>query len=114
MQTQRINPNKLIYRISLYFFILIIFLLTGCAPKAKFVKPDNCWQPPQKVAILPFDNLSNDEEGPGLVRTLFVEKLADKGFILQDCQETDNILRDLGITYGGQLKSIKRESLPKN
>jgi hypothetical protein len=93
--------------------ISFIFFITACMPKAIYVKPENMWKPPQNVAVLPFDNMSNDEEGPILVRSLFARKISEKGFFVQDPDETDEILRDMGITYGGQLKGIPSEELAK-
>ncbi len=101
--------NKAVICFSLIFFI---FILAGCSSTSKvYIKSDNIWNPPRIVAVLPFANMSKDEQGPVMVRLLFIQKLNDKGYIVQDPNETDKILQDLGITYGGQLNSITPEEL---
>lgn len=101
-------------QIQRIIFLILIVILFACGPKAKFVKMDNLWTPPKNVAVLPFENFSNDTEGPNLVRLLFIQQLINKGFNPQNFEETDKILRDLGITDGGQLNSISSIELVKN
>jgi hypothetical protein len=90
-------------KITVFSAAVIFFIFAGCAA-TKPVDPN--WMPPQSVAVLPFDNMSLDENGPVLVRLIFIGYLTNMGYIVQAPDRTDAILRDLGITYGGQLNSI--------
>ena len=91
--------------------LLLIFALAlaGCATKAEIN-----WHPPVNVAVLPFDNITMDENGPVLARLIFIEHISNMGYNVQDPRHTDEILRNLGITYGGQLGSITPQELVQN
>ena len=86
----------------------VLFFL-GCAVKPKFIV--NNYTPPVTVAVLPFNNLTNDLDGPVYVRKIFSERLKYKGYIVKPLDETDDILRGIGITDGGQLSAFKPEKI---
>ena len=86
----------------------ILFFL-GCVAKPKFIVND--YTPPMTVAILPFNNFTNDLDGPVYVRKIFSERLKYRGYIVKSIDETDNVLRGIGITDGGQLSAFKPEKI---
>lgn len=67
----------------------------------------------RRVAVLPFDNQSVDLAGPGIVRGLVTSRLADLGYQPLGADEVDAKLRELGITDGGQLKTLTPKDIGK-
>ncbi|MFC2061600.1 hypothetical protein ACFLUV_03730 [Elusimicrobiota bacterium] len=98
-----------------YFtIILIAFLIitAGCAArKPVFIIPD--FKRPVRIAVLPFENESNDIEAGELFRTLIYKGMEKKDLILITLEEIDETLLGLGITDGGQLASISQDELMK-
>lgn len=85
-------------------FAIVLSLLTGCALKPKMIAPG--YVPPQKIAVLPMSNQSNDLKGPEYLRQEFVRHMEKRGYNIIPAAEVDEILRTkLGITDGGQLNS---------
>lgn len=90
---------------KLTIFCLTFAFLAGCALKPKLLVPG--YVPPQKVAVLPMANRSNDLKGHEYVRQEFAQGIERKGYVVLPLQETDEILRTkLGINEGGQLNSV--------
>lgn len=90
--------------LSLTALCALLLAVAGCALKPKFLAPG--YVPPQKVAVLPMSNQSNDMKGPDYVRKEFVRMIEKKGYTVVPAAETDELLRTkLGITEGGQLNS---------
>lgn len=91
-------------------FGALLALLAGCALKPKYLAPG--YAPPQKIAVLPMANQSNDLKGAEVVRQEFFLKIRDRGYELISMQETDDLLRTkFGITDGGQLNSTTTQKL---
>lgn len=94
------------------FVLLFFFLFFGCAIKPRVLVPN--YVPPQKVAVLPMTNQSNDLRGPEYVRQEFVHSLETLGYNIQPISETDETLRTkYGITEGGQLGSLTPDQIGK-
>jgi hypothetical protein len=68
---------------------------------------------PTRVAVLPFDNQTVNMVGPDQLRRLIFEGVVSRGFIAQPIAETDELLRGLGVTDGGQLKVYMPSDLAK-
>ena len=95
---------------SILFFIP--FISACAAVKPMFLAPG--FAPPEKIAVLPMSNQSNDLRGPELVRKEFVRHLQDKGYLVVPCEAVDETLRtEFGITDGGQLNSTTPQNLEK-
>ncbi len=95
-----------------YSFSILVFFglfLFGCVVKPKYII-DN-YSPPVTVAVLPFNNFTNDLDGPVYVRKILSRRLSEKGYIVKPINETDEILRSIGITDGGQLSAFKPEKI---
>lgn len=93
-------------------WVLVITFLTGCAAGPKFVAKDVSF--PDRVAVLPFSNETNDVEGPETVRKVLIEMLSLKGYIpLPKEQVDETLMKELGITEGGQLGSTTAQELGK-
>jgi hypothetical protein len=77
----------------------------SCGPSAKFMAPD--YSRPQKVALLPTINQTNDVKGGIVFRNLLYKKLKKKKYAnLQEISWTDATLNQAGITDGGQLPTL--------
>lgn len=92
-------------------WVVFSTLLLGCpAGSRHFLKPG--FIPPAKVAVLPFDNHTNDLNGPDIVRFWFNHRIAEKkGYVTVPLLEVDAALRELGIVDGGQLAAIKPQQV---
>lgn len=85
--------------------MILIAGVAGCA--ALMPKPDPS-NPIRTIAILPFENGSNDVEAPNKVREALANRLRQKFYRVIDLNEIDIALRDeLGITLGGQLREVE-------
>lgn len=86
--------------------IPLVALLAGCpAGGGQYLRAG--YAPPASVAVLPLDNLTVDLDAPGVVRALFAERLAaTKGYRVAPLEGTDAALAALGVTDGGQLRSL--------
>jgi len=82
-----------------------LLLLSGCAT----MKYQGT--PPPKVAVLPFDTLSNDVGSSEAVRKVVWERFKQFGFVVAPLDQIDASLRPLGITQGGQIRSATHEKL---
>ncbi|MEK7765025.1 MAG: GNA1162 family protein [bacterium] len=80
-------------------------LLAGCAVTPAYHGP------PPRVAILPFDNRTNDVSAPDYVRGIMWERLKQFGWIVPPLADVDAALRPLGVTQGGQLRTVTPEQL---
>ena len=68
--------------------------------------------PPDKIAVLPIDNLTNERAGPSMARALVKTSLLKKGYVLADDSETDKILAlKFSIINGGQLRSATAQQI---
>jgi len=88
---------------------MAIFLV-GCAG-SKYLKSDPTFKEPITIAVLPFENETMDLAAGELARLFFFLGMQEKGYKVLGYTETDSILKDLGITEGGQLPSISPEEL---
>lgn len=87
----------------------LFLVLNGCALKPKYLV-DN-YAPPQSIALLPMSNLTNDMDGPEVVRQLMFEMLPSRGYSSVTLTQIDDLLREIGITDGGQLRSKEPQEL---
>lgn len=86
-------------------------MLTGCVLKPKYIIQN--YKPPQKISILPFENYTTDFDAPIVVRNIFAQMIKNKNYTIKSLDETDNILKENGITQAGQLNSISYSELGK-
>lgn len=96
-------------------FILPL-LLWGCMPVVK--KPvaifsDPSFTAPVKAAVLPFANESNDMTADAVYRELFYLGLKEKGYDLIPMETVDAVMKEMGISEGGQLGAFKKTDLQK-
>ncbi len=82
-----------------------VILLSGCATM-KY-----SGTPPPKVAVLPFDSMSNDVNAPDVVRRAMWERFKQFGFTVASIEEIDAAIRPLGIAQGGHLRATTPEKL---
>lgn len=89
----------------------MLAVLSGCALKPKYLAGD--YAPPQTLALLPMSNQTNDMDGPEVVRQFMFNLLPRRGYHSIPLETIDAVLRENGITDGGQLRSITHEKLGK-
>ncbi|MFH1825562.1 MAG: GNA1162 family protein [Candidatus Firestonebacteria bacterium] len=91
--------------------LVIGVFLGGCT--MKWVPPPPR-KPPLQVAVLPMENLSNDVNGPPVVREAFNKAIARNGYITLDLEIIDKVLKeDFGVTDGGQLRIVDDKELAR-
>ncbi len=79
-----------------------LLLLVGCAGNG--LSPNRA-NPVYKVAVLPFYNVTNDVDGPEMVRGLFASRLGRRHYSSLPLKEVDRKLsQEFGITLGSQLE----------
>lgn len=93
---------------------LLMILVTSCT-SLKRVGKSQTNLAPAKLAILPMNNYTNDVAGAILLREVIAKRLLEnnKGYLVQGIEETDSLLRDLGVTDGGQLSLFSPLELSK-
>ncbi len=91
----------------LVFCVVLSIIFVSCSSTRKVLKSETN-KSPAKLAILPIDNYTNDVNGSRILREVIYKTLLEnsKGYEVQDIETTDALLRDVGITDGGQLKII--------
>ena len=89
--------------------LLIPLLLCSCAgPESYLVSPAlRTAASDGRIALLPFENYSNDVSAPGLLREEVSKRFLRRGYVPLDTAETDEKLRNIGITDGGQFAAVK-------
>ncbi|MEI6845800.1 MAG: GNA1162 family protein [Candidatus Firestonebacteria bacterium] len=90
--------------------LLVIFMLSGLFGCTMFRQRDY----KKKVAVLavlPFENFSNDVKGAEVSRKEMFKALKKGGYEVLDLEKTDALLRDVGVTDGGQLKAVDLSKL---
>ena len=86
----------------------LLAVLSACAGSGAYIiSPGLKAAPNGRIVILPFENSSNDVSAPGLIREASVKRFSSRGYAPFDLGETDERLRALGVTDGGQLASVK-------
>src|SRR6185295_7765543 len=89
--------------------LLPLLLLAGCATAAP--APKHTVPFPKKVALLPLNNGSLDVTAPELMRNLLDSDLAATSVDTISVHEIDDKLRAMGITDGGQIRSVTAQKL---
>jgi hypothetical protein len=80
-------------------------LLAGCPSGGQYLRSG--YRPPATLAVLPFDNLTTDLDAPVTVRYWFDRRLGElKGYRTAPLADVDAALQGLGVTDGGQLRSL--------
>lgn len=86
----------------LYIFSLSL-ILAGCAAKKRVINLDGFRY---ELALMPMANETSNLDGPILLRKALYNKLMAHGYSMMTLEETDSLLKDMGITDGGQLNAI--------
>ncbi|MBP7796574.1 MAG: DUF799 family lipoprotein [Elusimicrobiales bacterium] len=63
------------------------------------------------IAVLPFENESNDLTAPDMLRDMVISSFAKKGWDVIKKETVDEKLRSIGITDGGQLPAVEVKEL---
>lgn len=88
-----------------YILIISIISLASCGVRERHPITDK-W-----LAVLPFENETNDLEIAGLLRNMFKDRLEHKGYRIIPNDTVDARLLNIGITDGGQLPTISKGEL---
>jgi hypothetical protein len=90
-------------------FLILGLGLAACAPKKVFVT--RTFARPQRLAVLPMTNDTNDLDGPIAVRQVLFTHLQQRGYPLIPMAEIDAKLKEQGFTDGGQLKATTPQKI---
>lgn len=81
------------------FCYLGLILLIGCGGPSRFVHPATNLDLVKRVAILPFDNLSNEKNAGEIVQDIFTTELLAEGvFRVVEHGEVARVMREKGIS----------------
>jgi hypothetical protein len=86
----------------------LLALLCACAGSSAYVvSPGLRSAPDARIVLLPFENFSNDVSAPVIIREESSKRFFARGYAPFNLAETDERLRALGVTDGGQLAAVK-------
>lgn len=92
-----------------YFcLICLILLLISCAAKRRTIDLAGFGY---ELAVLPMANETTNLDGPVVLRKALYKKLKRQGYRVLPLEETDSLLKDMGITDGGQLNAVSVEEV---
>ena len=86
---------------------LLAFLSACAGPGVYILSPGLRSAPDGRIVLLPFENLTNDVSAPVLMREEAAKRFSVRGYAPFGLGETDERLRAIGISDGGQLASVK-------
>jgi hypothetical protein len=89
----------------------VVLSLSACAPKAAYRAPSLKSGAPSAIVVLPFDNETTSFEADESLRSMVIRELEQRGYSLLPETEVDARLQGMGITDGGQLRSVAPEKL---
>ena len=97
----------------IFLFLVLSFFTFGCAGRkpVTYLSPDFPAKAPMKVAVLPFDNQSVDLLAPVEIQKLVTNGLQRRGYVPIPAESVQQKLQDIGITDGGQLRSVTAQKL---
>ena len=99
------------YRIIILFTVSAIMLI-GCGPKPDYLAKD--YEKPKVIAVLPANNQTVDVEGAQVIRNLTYANLYNYQYTgLLPLEHVDSLLREEGITQGGQLSTMQEDEIIK-
>jgi polysaccharide biosynthesis protein PelC len=96
---------------------LLLLLLTGCASthSTVFLNPEFDFSAMERVAVVPFENLSNDQGmGDYVTRVFITELLSRKAFDVVEPGEVSRFLVAKGATKTGELTLDQIKELGKS
>lgn len=79
----------------------VVLAASGCA-EVKIKEPF----PLRTIAVLPFDNETNDLNAPDIMQKLVAEVMKSSPYEIRDTEETNKWLEKVGIVDGGQLAIV--------
>ena len=86
----------------------VLAVLSACAGSGAYiVSPALKSAPDGRIVMLPFENSSNDVSAPVLIREAAAKRFSARGYAPFNLGDTDERLRALGVTDGGQLAAVK-------
>lgn len=94
------------------YSVPFLLLFSGCALNPSYLAPN--FHTPERIAVLPFANETNDVEGPEIVRKALLDILPSRGYGVVPPEEVDTVLREkFGVTDGGQLVSVAPQRIAR-
>jgi hypothetical protein len=86
-----------------------VLSFVACASSKVYVAKE--FVRPQRIAVLPMSNETNDLDGPVFVRKKIFEMLTHNGYALVPLEEIDAKLKEQGFTDGGQLNAATPQKI---
>ncbi|MBI4656526.1 MAG: DUF799 family lipoprotein [Elusimicrobia bacterium] len=95
-------------------FSALCLIFLGCVSQQKYtISPQFSAFRSEKLVLLPFENRTVDLSAQEILRKMVHRRFTEKGYSLLSIEETDEKLRSIGITDGGQLNSAQTDKLEK-
>lgn len=104
---------KKFYKIPLLFALLLVLSACAIQPTVRPTRrPPDPANPIRTIAVLPVYNISNDVEGPEMIRREIEARVQGMHYDSMPLADVDRILRDgFGITLGAQLQMATPKEL---
>lgn len=101
---------------SLTIALFLLTFLSGCPTPSKpelslAIVPDYQARAPRSIAVLPFDNWSNDLDATPLIRPLVAERLRYKGYDVPDLEAVDRALKNAGVMVSHDVYSLTPQEI---
>ncbi|MFA6055319.1 MAG: GNA1162 family protein [Thermodesulfovibrionales bacterium] len=96
----------------LLFFILCIFLMTGCGPK-HYIREKIETAGIKKVAVMPFENFTADEYAAEKIRRIVIADLLSRGVDVVEPGEITRIIRESKIKSLSSIKTTEVQEIGK-
>lgn len=91
-----------------YLLLFLVAALAGCASRGRIVDLAGMRH---EIAILPMANETTNLDGPVILRNTLYQKLVNHGYGVLSLEETDSLLKELGVTDAGQLAAVPPEKI---
>ena len=113
----RINKSKIL--IFTIFIVMFMFVGFACADDPSDIEQRETWWvaddfaqfAPQRIAVLPMDNLSLEPDNEKALYQEVYLRLTEKGYIKISVEKVQSVMKELGVQTAGQLAGISPKRL---
>lgn len=109
--------KRLVGQIASSFFLLFLVSCSSISSTRDISSASPAWlpknRPPPTVAVMPFDNLSSNEEIASLVRKSFYNHFSSKNYKDIELNRVDRALASIQKTQAGSWREVPPETLGK-
>ncbi len=92
-------------------FFIGLFLITGCSSLELGYKLRSSQDTTERIAVLPFENFTNDPVAGERIRRMVIQELVLRGFFVIESGEVNKVLVEKGVTNLSLLGSRELEEV---